>query len=157
MTLDEFLLPNGVFTQLHAGSKKQVLSEIAHKVSEDLGLEPRAICQALAERERLGSTGVGEGVALPHAKVEGLERLSVAFARLNDPVDFDAADDEPVDLIAALLMPNDETQQSEYLKVLSKISRRLKDENLREKIRGADSGSAIFALLTGEPDQQAAA
>ena len=123
MTLDEFLLPNGVFTQLHAGSKKQVLSEIAHKVSEDLGLE----------------------------------RLSVAFARLNDPVDFDAADDEPVDLIAALLMPNDETQQSEYLKVLSKISRRLKDENLREKIRGADSGSAIFALLTGEPDQQAAA
>lgn len=157
MTLDEFLLPNGVFTHLQAGSKKQVLSEIAHKVGDDLGLEPRVICQALAERERLGSTGVGEGVALPHAKVEGLERLSVAFARLSDPVDFDAADDEPVDLIAALLMPNDETQQSEYLKVLSKISRRLKDEDLRDKIRGADSNSAIFALLTGEPNQQAAA
>ena len=155
MTLDRFLRPTGVLTQIQAGSKKQVLSAIAQKVGGDLGLEPRVICQALAERERLGSTGVGEGVALPHAKVEGLEQLSLAFARLNEPVDFDAADNEPVDLIAALLMPQDETQQSEYLKVFSKISRRLKDEDLRQKIRGADSESAIFALLTGETGQQA--
>ena len=93
MTLDEFLRPDSVITDIRAGSKKQVLSEIAQSVGGHLGLEPRHIWQALAERERLGSTGIGEGVALPHAKVDGLSRLSVAFARLEEPVDFDAADD----------------------------------------------------------------
>lgn len=157
MTLDEFLVPDAVTTQIRAGSKKQVLSEMAASLGDRLGLEPREICQALAERERLGSTGIGDGVALPHAKIGGLERLRVGFARLSEPVDFDSADDEPVDLIATLLMPEDESQQSEYLKVLSKISRRLKDPVVRQQIRGADTESAIFALLTGEPSQQAAA
>lgn len=157
MTLDEFLLPDAVLTHIRAGSKKQLLSEMAAAVGEKTGLEARPICQALAERERLGSTGIGEGVALPHAKINGLEKLTVAFARLEDPVDFDSADDEPVDLVAALFMPSDETQQSEYLKVLSKISRKLKNPELRQKIRGAQTQSAIFALLTGEPNHKAAA
>jgi len=157
MNLDQFLLPDAVLTHIRAGTKKQLLSEMAAAVGPSVGLEPLPICQALSERERLGSTGIGEGVALPHAKVEGLERLTVAFARLQEPVDFDSADDEPVDLIAALLMPEDESQQSEHLKVLSKISRRLKDPDLRNKIRGAQTQTAIFALLTGEPDQHAAA
>ncbi len=157
MTLDEFLPPSAILTHIRAGSKKQLLTEIAKSVGQSVGIEERPICQALAERERLGSTGIGEGIALPHAKVAGLDKLTVTFARLAQPVDFDAADDEPVDLIAALLMPEDEDQQGEYLKVLSKISRRLKNPELRQKIRGAQSQSAIFALLTGEPDQQAAA
>ena len=157
MTLENFLLPTAVLTHIRAASKKQVLTEIAKSVGEAVGLEGRPICQALAERERLGSTGIGEGVALPHAKVSGLDKLTVAFARLEQPVDFDAADDEPVDLVATLLMPEDEGQQSEYLKVLSKISRRLKNPEFRQKIRGAQTQSAIFALLTGEPDRQVAA
>ena len=94
---------------------------------------------------------------MPHAKIDGLEKLTVVFARLDEPVDFDSADDEPVDLIAALFMPSDETQQSNYLKVLSKISRRLKNPDFRQRIRGAQTRSAIFALLTGESTQQVAA
>ena len=157
MTLENFLLPSAVLTHIKASSKKQLLTEISKSVGESVGLEDRPICQALAERERLGSTGIGDGVALPHAKISGLSKLTVAFARLEEPVDFDSADDEPVDLVATLLMPENEEQQSEYLKILSQISRRLKNSELRQQIRGAQNQSAIFALLTGEPNHQIAA
>ena len=158
MTLEKFLSPDAVVNNLRAGSKKTALSKLAELAAIQAGMDDTfPICQALAERERLGSTGIGEGVALPHAKVEGLDRLILTFAHLAEPVDFDAADDEPVDLIAAVLMPDTEGQQAEYLKVLAKLSRRLKDPAARAQIRGANSAAAIFALLVDEGHHQAAA
>ena len=158
MTLEQFLSPDAVVSNLRAASKKTALSKLAELAAQQAGIEDSfPICQALAERERLGSTGIGDGVALPHAKVEGLGRLIVCFAHLADAVDFDAADDEPVDLIAAVIMPDEEGQQAEYLKVLAKISRRLKDPAARAQIRGANSAAAVFALLVDEGTRKAAA
>ena len=134
------------------------LSKLAEIAATQVGMEDAfPICSALSERERLGSTGIGEGVALPHARVPGLDQLVLCFAHLADPVDFDAADDEPVDLIAAVLMPDAEGQQAEYLKVLAKISAKLKDPAARAQIRGANSPAAVFALLVDEGQRQAAA
>ena len=110
------------------------------------GLHERAIFDTLLERERLGTTGVGLGIAIPHGKMADLDRLYGVFARLKNPVDFDAVDDQPVDLIFLLLAP--ESAGADHLKALARVSRLLRDQSVCEKLRGSDTPAAIYALLT---------
>ncbi|MEE8204052.1 MAG: PTS sugar transporter subunit IIA, partial [Alphaproteobacteria bacterium] len=118
------------------------------------GLHERAIFDTLLERERLGTTGVGLGIAIPHGKMADLDRLYGVFARLNNPVDFDAVDDQPVDLIFLLLAP--ESAGADHLKALARVSRLLRDQSVCEKLRGSDTAAAIYALLTESTTSHAA-
>jgi len=138
--------PEAILPKLKVATKKQALQELARFAAGLTGAPEAAIFNVLVKRERLGSTGLGQGVAIPHGKVEGLKRLQGVFARLATPVDFDAVDDTPVDLVFLLLVP--EHAGADHLKALARISRLLRDQALCEKLRGTDSADAIFALLT---------
>ncbi|MGP1397171.1 MAG: PTS IIA-like nitrogen regulatory protein PtsN [Inquilinaceae bacterium] len=141
----EFLSHDGIIANLRASSKKQVLQELAKRAAELTGDNERAILDVLLERERLGTTGVGRGVAIPHGKRQHLTGVCSVFARLVTPVDFDAVDEQPVDLIFLLLAPED--AGADHLKALARASRLLRDETLCEKLRGCDSTDAIYALF----------
>lgn len=154
MDLTDLLTPQGVVAHLKAGNKKQALQELAHVASKVTGLEERTVFDALLERERLGTTGVGLGIAIPHAKMPELKRLYGLFARLDHPVDFDSIDEQPVDLIFVLLAP--ESAGADHLKALARISRLLRNQAIVEKLRGAESAEAIFALLAEPESSQAA-
>lgn len=146
--------PEGVIPSLRVTSKKQALQELAKKASQLTGEPERTIFEVLVERERLGTTGVGNGIAIPHGKLPGLDHLYGIFARLEKPVDFDAIDDQPVDLICLLLAP--ETAGADHLKALARVSRLLRDSSVCEKLRGSDRAEAVYALLT-EPQTSHAA
>jgi nitrogen PTS system EIIA component len=145
MEIDELLTPDSVIPRLRATSKKQALQELAKRAAEVTGLPERAIFDVLLERERLGTTGVGNGIAIPHGKLPGLSRLYGLFARLEHPVDFDSIDEQPVDLIFLLLAP--EAAGADHLKALARVSRLLRDRVICEKLRGADHPYALYALL----------
>jgi PTS system nitrogen regulatory IIA component len=145
MTMDEILTPGAVIARLHATSKKQLLQELSKAAADVFGGEAREIFDILIERERLGSTGVGSGLAIPHGKLDRLDRLHGMFVRLDKPVDFDAIDDRPVDLVFLLLAP--EGAGADHLKALARISRIMRDADLCNKLRGSDSPDAIYALL----------
>ncbi len=132
--------------QLRAGNKKQVLLEIARRAATTTGIAERRIYDVLAERERLASTGLGRGLAIPHGKLPELDRLCGVFARLERPIPFDAHDNRPVDLVFALLAPAD--AGAEHLRALARVSRLLRDDAIRQKLRGADNPDALYALLT---------
>lgn len=146
MEISELLAPDGVIANLKVTSKKQALRELAQRASRITGLPERAIFDTLLERERLGTTGVGHGIAIPHGKLPGLDRLHGLFARLEQPVDFDSIDEIPVDLIFVLLAP--EGAGADHLKALARVSRLLRDRGICEKMRGTDNPDALFALLT---------
>jgi PTS system nitrogen regulatory IIA component len=146
MEIGELITPQSVIARLRATSKKQVLQELAKRAAETTGLPERAIFDVVLERERLGTTGVGDGIAIPHGKLPELRRLHGLFARLESAVDFDAVDDQPVDLIFLLLAP--ETAGADHLKALARVSRLLRDRATCEKLRGADEPDALYALLT---------
>jgi PTS system nitrogen regulatory IIA component len=146
MEMHDLIAPDRVIPSLKATSKKQALQELARIAADTVDLHERAVFEVLLERERLGSTGVGYGVAIPHGKLPGLKRLYGFFARLASPIDFEAVDDQPVDLVFLLLAP--ETAGADHLKALARISRLLRDRETCEKLRGSDSGDAIYALLT---------
>ncbi len=146
MELVDILAPNGVVANSRATSKKQILQELARKAAELTGAEERAIFDVLLERERLGTTGVGNGIAIPHGKLGGLKRLWGVFARLEKPVDFEAIDEQPVDLVFLLLAP--EGAGADHLKALAKVSRLLRDRRICEKLRGSEKSDALFALIT---------
>ena len=154
MELAELLSLGGVVANLNAGSKKQLLQELSQRAAEVTGLSERAIFDVLLERERLGTTGVGNGIAIPHGKLAELERLHGLFAKLERPVDFDAVDDEPVDLVFLLLAP--ESAGADHLKALAWVSRLLRDKTVCEKLRGSDEDDALFALLTDSAAPHAA-
>lgn len=154
MDMDALLSPERVIPDLKASSKKQALQEIARIAAAAVGLHERAVFEVLLERERLGSTGVGNGVAIPHGKLPGLKRLYGFFARLASPIDFEAVDDQPVDLMFLLLAP--ETAGADHLKALARISRLLRDRETCEKLRGSDSADALYALLTETTTRSAA-
>ncbi len=154
MELAELLSLGGVVANLKAGSKKQLLQELSQRAAEVTGLSERAIFDVLLERERLGTTGVGNGIAIPHGKLAELERLHGLFAKLERPVDFDAVDDEPVDLVFLLLAP--ELAGADHLKALAWVSRLLRDKTVCEKLRGSDEDDALFALLTDSAAPHAA-
>jgi PTS system nitrogen regulatory IIA component len=154
MDMHDLVTPERVIPGLRAASKKQALQELARIAAETVGLHEKAVFEVLLERERLGSTGVGNGVAIPHGKLPGLKRLYGFFARLSSPIDFEAVDDQPVDLIFLLLAP--ETAGADHLKALARISRLLRDKDTCEKLRGSDSGDALYALLTETTTRSAA-
>jgi PTS system nitrogen regulatory IIA component len=154
MEIEDLLNPTGVIAKLRATSKKQVLQELAKRAAESTGLPERQIFEVLLERERLGTTGVGNGIAIPHGKLAGLKQLFGMFARLEQPVDFDAIDEQPVDLIFLLLAP--EAAGADHLKALARVSRLLRDRSVCEKLRGANQADAIYALLTESPASHAA-
>lgn len=154
MEIAELLTPRSVIPQLRVGNKKQALQELARRAAAMTGLPDRQIFDVLIERERLGSTGIGLGIAVPHGKLAGLSRLSGFFARLERPIPFDSIDDEPVDLIFVLLAPSD--AGGEHLRTLARVSRLLRDRSVCGKLRGADNADAIYALLVQEPEFDAA-
>jgi len=154
MEIAELLSPESVIPNLRATSKKQVLQELARRAAEATGLHERAIFDVLLERERLGTTGVGHGIAIPHGKLPELKKLFGLFARLEQPVDFDAIDEQPVDLIFLLLAP--ETAGADHLKALARVSRLLRDRAVCEKLRGANQPEALYALLTETAQSHAA-
>lgn len=146
MELELFLKPEGIIPKLRASSKKQALQDLATRAAEITGLGDRDILDILLEREKLGTTGVGHGIAIPHGKLPQLERLYGLFARLDKPVGFDSLDDQPVDLIFLLLAP--EAAGADHLKALAKISRLLRDEETRKKLRAIEGADALYAVLT---------
>jgi PTS system nitrogen regulatory IIA component len=154
MEIDELLTPDSVIPRLRATSKKQALQELSKRAAEVSGLSERQIFDVLLERERLGTTGVGNGIAIPHGKLPGLGRLYGLFARLEHPVDFDSIDEQPVDLIFLLLAP--EAAGADHLKALARVSRLLRDRTICEKLRGADNPDALYALLTERAASHAA-
>jgi PTS system nitrogen regulatory IIA component len=154
MDIEDLITPTSVVSNLRVTSKKQALQELARRAAEMTGLHERTIFEVLLERERLGSTGVGNGIAIPHGKLAGLKRLYGLFARLETPIDFDAIDEQPVDLIFLLLAP--EAAGADHLKALARISRLLRDRGMCEKLRGANQSDALYALLTQSTASHAA-
>ncbi len=146
MEFAELMNPEAVSAPLKASSKKQALQELSLLAAKLTGLKERLIFDTLLERERLGTTGVGRGIAIPHGKLAELDRLYGLFARLEQPIDFDAIDDEPVDLIFLLLAP--ESAGADHLKALARISRLLRDPAMCEKLRDAENSDALYALLS---------
>lgn len=154
MEISDLLRPEGVIAQLKATSKKQALQELAGHAAGLTGLGERLLFDTLMERERLGTTGVGHGIAIPHGKIGDLGRLCGLFARLDEAVDFAAIDEVPVDLIFVLLAP--EGAGADHLKALARVSRLLRDRTMCEKLRGTDNPDALYALLTHSTASHAA-
>ena len=154
MEIVNLLTPDGIVPNLRATSKKQALQELAKNAAEITGLHERVIFDVLLERERLGTTGVGNGIAIPHGKLSGIDRLHGVFARLETGIDFEAIDERPVDLIFMLLAP--ENAGADHLKALARVSRLLRDAVICEKLRGSDKAEALYALLTETATSHAA-
>ena len=153
MEISDLLQPEAVMSGLKVSSKKQALNELARHAAQITGLGDRKIFEVLHERERLVTTGVGNGIAIPHGKYPDLKRLYGVFARLDKPVNFDAIDEQPVDLIFVLLTP--EGAGADHLKALARVSRLLRDATVCEKLRGADTADGLYMLLT-QAEAQAA-
>jgi nitrogen PTS system EIIA component len=154
MEISDLITPKGVISQLRTPSKKQALLELAKRAAAVSGAEERVIYDLVMERERLGTTGIGMGIAIPHARLRNLTRLYGVFARLEKPIDFEAIDDQPVDLIFLLLAP--EGAGADHLKALALVSRLLRDRAMCEKLRGTDKPDALYALLTDRTATHAA-
>ena len=154
MEINELISAQSVIPNLRASSKKQALQDLARRAAGITGLQERAIFDVLMERERLGTTGVGNGIAIPHGKMANLDRLYGLFARLEHSVDFQSIDEQPVDLIFLLLAP--ESAGADHLKALARVSRLLRDGSVCEKLRGTNDAEALFALLTESMENRAA-
>lgn len=146
MDLSDLLSPQAVVAQLKVTTKKQLLQELATRASALCGIPDRVIFETLLERERLGTTGIGKGIAIPHGKLAGLAKIHGLFVRLSEPIDFDSIDDQPVDLVFLLLAP--EGAGADHLKALARVSRLLRNQTTCEKLRTAEDRAALFALLT---------
>lgn len=154
MQLADFLDFDAIKTALPGGSKKALLQQIANLAGQRLALDSGAILASLTEREQLGSTGFGHGVAIPHGKIEGLKQIYCLFARLSEPLDYKAIDGRTVDLVFLLLSPPD--AGAEHLKALAAISRVTRHAATLEKMRGARSRDALAAVLIGADERDAA-
>jgi PTS system nitrogen regulatory IIA component len=154
MPLLDFLSPQAVLATLRVNGKKQALHELASHSARLTGLEQRVVFEALLQRERLGSTGIGEGIAIPHGKLPGLDRLFGLAARLEKPIDFEALDGQPVDILFLLLAPED--AGADHLKALSRIARVLRQPGLVDRVRATRDAAALYAVLTDSPTPQAA-
>lgn len=152
--LSDLLRPDAVLTGFSAGNKKLLFQQLGSTAGRLTGQDGRDIADRLAAREKLGSTGFGAGVAIPHAKLPGLTVVTGLFARLAQPIEFAAVDALPVDLVFVLLSPAD--AGAEHLKALARVSRRLRDAALLAKLRGAGSPDALYALLSAGDARDAA-
>jgi PTS system nitrogen regulatory IIA component len=145
MPLADLVAPNAIIPALKVNGKKQTLQELAAKAAELSGQNERAIFEILMQREKLGSTGVGSGIAIPHGKLPKLAKLFGLFARLDRPVDFEALDGQPVDLVLLLLAP--EGAGADHLKALARVARLLRDTDVARKLRDSRDAEAIYAVL----------
>ena len=153
MQLADFLDCDAIKTSLPGGNKRSLLQQLANLAGQRIGVESSVINGALNEREQLGSTGFGQGVAIPHAKIDGLGEVYGLFARLGEPVDYKAIDSRPVDLVFLLLSPPN--AGAEHLKALAAISRVTRDAATLERLRGARSRDALAAVLMGADEREA--
>lgn len=151
----DLLRHDTVLAGISVANKKSLFQMLGAAAAGATGRDAKLLADVLAEREKLGSTGFGGGVAIPHGKIDGLEQIVGVFARLGQPVDFQAVDDMPVDLVFAMFSPAD--AGSAHLKALARVSRRLRDKGFVAKLRGAGSPDAIWALLTQDEARDAAA
>ncbi|TFF19822.1 PTS IIA-like nitrogen regulatory protein PtsN [Jiella endophytica] len=154
MDVDTLIDPGAILPDLRANSKKQVLQEMAARAAEITGISEREIFETILGREKLGSTGVGNGIAIPHGKLAELDHIVGLFARLSRPVDFDALDDQPVDIVFLLLAP--QGSGADHLKALSKVARLLRNRGIVDEIRDTRDGNTIYALMTNAMAQNAA-
>lgn len=152
--LGDMMSAGAVASALAVPTKKALFQHFAQLGEREYGLSAQDIAERLTERERLGSTGFGKGVAIPHGKIDGLQHIVAMFARLEPPIDFDAIDDLPVDLVFCLLSPPD--AGAEHLKALAQVSRWLRDPGFVAKLRGAGSDDAVLALFAGQEERHAA-
>jgi nitrogen PTS system EIIA component len=150
----EFLTPEAVAPAVRARGKKQLLQELSAQAASLAGLEERLVFETLLQRERLGSTGIGEGIAIPHCKIPGLARLFGLVARLEKPVEFEALDRQPVEIVFLLLAP--EGAGADHLKALARVARVLREPGIRDRIRAARDANAIYAILSETSKPQAA-
>lgn len=154
MSLHDLIDSDAIIASLKAPSKKQALQELSERASVVAGIPAREIFDVLLQRERLGSTGVGGGIAIPHGKLPRVPRMLGVFARLDRPIDYEALDGEPVDLIFLLLAP--ESAGADHLKSLSRVARSLRDPSLTARLRATKDASGLFLLLTQNPTHHAA-
>lgn len=154
MPITALLDPEQVVVDLKATTKKQVLTELAAIAAERTGASKRDVFAKLLERERLGSTGLGKGIAIPHGRIEGLEKLFGIFARLAEPIEFDSVDDQPVDLVFLLLAP--EEAGGEHLKALATVSRCFRDQGVCERLREAVDSASAHGILSDRIEADAA-
>lgn len=154
MDLGDILTDDAVIGDLRASSKKQMLQAIAEHAAELTGLSAREVFDTVLQREKLGSTGVGNGIAIPHAKFPGFDRIVGVFARLPEPIEFDALDDQPVDLVFLLMAPED--AGADHLKALSRVARVMRDPARVALLRAAGDPQALYHHLVGEPTSNAA-
>ncbi|MFY9629552.1 MAG: PTS IIA-like nitrogen regulatory protein PtsN [Methylocystis sp.] len=154
MQLIDLLTPKAIVSSLKATSKKQLLLELSDKASELCGLPSREIFDALLQRERLGSTGIGDGVAIPHGKLTKLKNIFGIFARLERPIDFDALDGAPVDLVFLLITP--ESSGADHLKALACAARMLRDPGMVATIRATRDAGALYSLIAQRSQPHAA-
>jgi PTS system nitrogen regulatory IIA component len=154
MRISELLDFEAIKTGLPGGNKRALLQQLSALAAPRIDADAGAILASLVERERLGSTGFGQGVAIPHGKIEGLSRIYCLFARLSEPLDYKAIDDAPVDLVFLLLSPPD--AGAEHLKALAAISRVTRNVATLAKMRGARSRDALAAVLMGDDERDAA-
>jgi len=152
--LSDLLVPEAVLAGVTAANKKALFQQLGAAAARAYDVDAKRATERLSERERLGSTGFGGGIAIPHGKLEELNHVVAVFARLDQPVDFAAVDDLPVDLVFMLLSPVG--AGADHLKALASVSRRLRDRNFAAKLRGAGSPDALFALLAGVEARDAA-
>ena len=139
------LRPEFVHIVPQVSCKKRVLQTLAELAAKQTGLDERVILDTLLAREKLGSTGVGRGVAIPHGKLDDLDRVVMMFVKLNKPVDFDSVDEAPVDLLFLLLAPPD--AGTEHLKALALVSRLMRNQNFCDKLRGANDSDTLYAMI----------
>lgn len=154
MTLDTLIDKQSVLASLKAPNKKQLLQELSQAMAAQVAIDHRVIFETLLKREKLGSTGIGQGIAIPHGKLPKVEKLFGVFARLERPIDFESLDGEPVDLMFVLIAP--ESAGADHLKALARVARVLRDPATTAKLRAARDRDALFAVLTQTPTSHAA-
>lgn len=154
MDLGDLVTPEGIIPSLDAKTKKQALQALAARAAEVTGLEAREIFEQLVQRERLGSTGLGHGIAIPHVRCRALDSIVCLFARLAEPIAFDSPDDEPVDLVFLLLAP--EHAGGDHLRALARVSRLMRDPLTLDRLRAAKGAPELRAILDLPPTSQAA-
>ena len=153
MPLTDLVAPNAIIPALKVNGKKQAIQELAAKAAKLTGYNERLIFETLMQREKLGSTGVGNGIAIPHGKLPKIERLFGMFARLDRAIDFEALDGQPVDLIFLLLAP--EAAGADHLKALARVARLLRDPDVVSKLRESRDAEALYAVLAMQSSQAA--
>ena len=154
MDLGDLISPEDIVPAMRSTSKRQLLQDLADRASAKTGIPSRQIFDTLLQRERLGSTGVGNGIAIPHGKLPELKHITGLFARLDKPIDYEALDDQPVDIVFLLLAP--EGAGADHLKALARIARLMREPERVAKLRDTPDAAAIYSLLTESPASTAA-